>query len=129
MFTIEMKLWMFETLPFWLHHKVVQIKQVTTTQMKKWMVGYIKNQTKCLSSNETMMFELAWNQYHKRYRFTLKNLENKRYVKMLKNQFPRDATKKRKSNISCTISKSLRYISLKNKYKHLFEDGLLPNSK
>jgi hypothetical protein len=42
MFTIKVKLWMSETLPLWFHHKVVQIKKVTTTQMKKWMFGYIK---------------------------------------------------------------------------------------
>jgi hypothetical protein len=67
-----------------------------------------------------MMFELAWNQYHKNYRFTLKNLENKRYVKIFLKQFPRDVTKKKNSNTSCTISKSLRYISFRSKYKHLF---------
>jgi len=42
MFRIEMKWWMFETLPLWLHHKVDPTKKHATTQMKKWMFNCIK---------------------------------------------------------------------------------------
>ncbi len=52
-------------------------------EMNVWLHKKIEP-NKMLKLKWTMMFELAWNQYHRDYKFTLKNLENKKYVQIFK---------------------------------------------